>query len=130
MATDHERAVRERFAERYATARTELVDEIEARVIGAAWGANGYTTVAEADELARRLALGPDVPVAALAAASARARREGLERSGAFVAASRTGCPSAWGPRSARGSLSLMSTRALRRARNHASERHGGLARR
>jgi methylase of polypeptide subunit release factors len=116
VATDHEREVRERFAERYAAGRTDLVDEIEARVIGAAWGANGYTTVAEADELARRLALGPgrrlldvgtgrgwpglylaastgcrmigtDVPVAALSAASARARREGLVGSAAFVAA-------------------------------------------
>jgi cyclopropane fatty-acyl-phospholipid synthase-like methyltransferase len=28
-------------------------------VIGAAWGANGYTTVAQADELGRRVELGP-----------------------------------------------------------------------
>ena len=74
-------------------------------MLGARWGANGYTTLEQADELARRLAIGPgarvldvgtgrgwpgvyfavaydctvvgtDMPIEALAAASTRARSE------------------------------------------------------
>jgi methylase of polypeptide subunit release factors len=47
-----------RFRERYAIPTAGVAAEIERRVIGAAWGANGYTTVEQADELARRLDLG------------------------------------------------------------------------
>jgi 2-polyprenyl-3-methyl-5-hydroxy-6-metoxy-1,4-benzoquinol methylase len=109
-----ERDALELFRERYGTRTTAVSDAIEARVIGATWGANGYTTVAQADELARRLGLRPgvrlldvgtgrgwpgvyfavrygcdvvgtDMPADALAAASARARREGV--GGRFSAA-------------------------------------------
>ncbi|HET6874442.1 MAG TPA: methyltransferase domain-containing protein, partial [Acidimicrobiales bacterium] len=81
--------------------------QIERAVIGGDWGANGYTTVAQADRLAEVLELGPDallldlgagrgwpglylasktncrvvmadVPVEALAKAVARAADEGL----------------------------------------------------
>ena len=117
MTSRDERDARELFRDRYAAPTTVLTDHIERRVIGAAWGVNGYTTVGQADELARRLALAPgvrvldvgtgrgwpgvyfasrygcvvvgtDMPVDALAAATASARREGVaERFGAVAAA-------------------------------------------
>jgi methylase of polypeptide subunit release factors len=97
--------IREHFRERYAVPASEVGATIEARVIGASWGANGYTTLAQADDLARRLGLeqgcrvldvgtgrgwpglyyasaygcrvvGSDMPLPALALASARAARE------------------------------------------------------
>lgn len=117
MTSRDERDALELFRDRYAAAATALTDDIERRVIGAAWGVNGYTTVAQADQLARRLALTPgsrvldvgtgrgwpgvyyasryrcrvvgtDMPVEALVAASARARRDGVgERFDAVAAA-------------------------------------------
>ena len=106
MTTRDERDALALFRERYTAPTTDLTSQIEARVLGAAWGANGYTTVDQADELARQLALGPgvrvldvgtgrgwpgvyfavaygsdvvgtDMPIEALTAATARARREG-----------------------------------------------------
>jgi cyclopropane fatty-acyl-phospholipid synthase-like methyltransferase len=91
-------------------------------VIGGDWGANGYTTVAQADLLARELGLRPgvrlldlgagrgwpglhlaattgcqvvlaDVPIEGLLAAAARARREKLAARAAPVAASARGLP-------------------------------------
>jgi len=85
-------------------------------VIGAAWGANGYTTVAQADELGRRLNLAPgrtlldvgtgrgwpglylatqtgcgvvgtDMPLDALAVAARRARRDRIDERVCLVAA-------------------------------------------
>jgi hypothetical protein len=47
------------FAARYALPTARVVQEIERRVLGAVWGANGYTTVAQADALAERLDLRP-----------------------------------------------------------------------
>ncbi len=41
-------------------ASSQILDEVEREVIGEAWGANGFTTVAEAEELGRRLDLGTD----------------------------------------------------------------------
>lgn len=57
MVTAQEQDANDRFAERYREERVEVVREIEQRVIGGDWGANGYTTVAQADDLAERLRL-------------------------------------------------------------------------
>lgn len=59
MTTRDQRNTLALFQERYAAPPSELLDRIEERVIGAAWGANGFTTLEQADELARRLHLGP-----------------------------------------------------------------------
>jgi 2-polyprenyl-3-methyl-5-hydroxy-6-metoxy-1,4-benzoquinol methylase len=45
------------FAEWYSLTRSRVEDEIEQRVIGAVWGANGFTTLAQADLLCDRLSL-------------------------------------------------------------------------
>lgn len=108
MTSRDERAALARFSGRYATPVADVAADIEQRVIGAVWGANGYTTVAQADELGRRLHLGPDVrlldvgtgrgwpglylatqtgcrvigsdmPIDALAAAARRACRDGID---------------------------------------------------
>jgi SAM-dependent methyltransferase len=63
MASRHERDTRRRFEERYAVPTSDVTEEVERRVIGAAWGANGYTTLRQADELAARLCLAPGVRV-------------------------------------------------------------------
>jgi 2-polyprenyl-3-methyl-5-hydroxy-6-metoxy-1,4-benzoquinol methylase len=118
VTTRDQRQALELFRERYSTPAVPVLDEIEALVIGATWGANGYTTVNQADELACRLGLGPgvrlldvgtgrgwpglyfavrygcdvvgtDMPFEALAAASARAARERV--SGRFVAVAAAG---------------------------------------
>jgi 2-polyprenyl-3-methyl-5-hydroxy-6-metoxy-1,4-benzoquinol methylase len=59
MTTRDERATRSDFAEHYALPGREANARIERDVIGAVWGANGYTTVAQVDELGRRLQLRP-----------------------------------------------------------------------
>lgn len=111
-----ERDAKAWFKWRYAIDRPTVAAEMEARVLGASWGANGYTTVGQADELGRRLGLGPgmqlldmgtgrgwpglylavttgcsvvgtDMPVDALAAATRRARREGIADRVGVVAA-------------------------------------------
>lgn len=117
MPTKDQRSALELFRERYAAPQHELVDRIEEQVIGAAWGANGFTTLDQADELARRLHLAPgsrvldlgtgrgwpgvyfavaygcdvvgsDLPFDALARATRRATAEGVaDRFGAVVAA-------------------------------------------
>ena len=116
VAHRDERQARAWFEERYAMPRGEVLRGMEMRVIGATWGANGYTTLAQADELANRLALSPDsrlldvgtgrgwpglylaqrsgcslvatdMPVGALAAGARRARREGIDDRVSFVAA-------------------------------------------
>ena len=48
------------FRECYAIPTSDVNARIEEAVIGASWGANGYTTVDQADELGQRLRLGPD----------------------------------------------------------------------
>lgn len=48
---------RDRFADRYREERVDVVRETEQRVIGGDWGANGYTTITQADGLADRLDL-------------------------------------------------------------------------
>lgn len=56
-ASRDEREARAEFADRYGITRTKLLEAIERRVIGDAWGANGFTTVAQANLLGERLAL-------------------------------------------------------------------------
>jgi hypothetical protein len=48
-----ETEVRELFATRYSAARQDIHRQIERTVIGGDRGANGYTTVTQADELGR-----------------------------------------------------------------------------
>jgi len=57
MVSMRDQEARERFADRYRKERVDVVPEIEQRVIGGDWGANGYTTIAQADDLAVRLGL-------------------------------------------------------------------------
>jgi SAM-dependent methyltransferase len=111
-----ERAARARFEERYSVPIGDVNARLEREVIGEAWGANGYTTVRQADELAVRLELGPgrrlldvgtgrgwpglylaartgcdvvgtDMPLDALSRAILRARGDGIDRRAAFAAA-------------------------------------------
>lgn len=111
-----EAEARAKFADRYGVERGEVNSRVERAVIGGNWGANGYTTMAQADELAaltqldasmRLLDLGAgrgwpglylakvtgcsvvlaDLPVEGLRTAVGRARDESLEsRVGAVVA--------------------------------------------
>ena len=106
-----------RFQDRYSLPVTDAALAVEREVIGANVGANGYTTVAQADALVRNLGLQPgthlldigagrgwpglylawhaacdvvltDIPAPGLAAAAARAREQGLaDRSSAVRAA-------------------------------------------
>ena len=57
MATRQEREAQERFSERYREEQADVVRTIEQIVVGGDWGANGYTTLAQADDLADRLRL-------------------------------------------------------------------------
>lgn len=59
MASRDRRNALEHFRERYATPAAGVIDRIEERVIGAVWGANGYTTLDQANVLATRLGLRP-----------------------------------------------------------------------
>lgn len=51
------RDVIERFSKRYAAPESETLREIERRVIGGVFGANGYTTKRQADRLVKALRL-------------------------------------------------------------------------
>jgi SAM-dependent methyltransferase len=117
MATISEREIANRFAEHYRAAEAGVARQIELAVIGGDWGANGYTSSAQAGLLARVLELGPgarlldlgagrgwpglylaastgcevvlaDVPVEGLVSAMARAGREQLPGRVVAVAAS------------------------------------------
>jgi hypothetical protein len=61
MARICEREIAARFAERYRAAEASVAREIELAVIGSDWGANGYTSSAQAARLARLLELAPGV---------------------------------------------------------------------
>ena len=116
MTSQDERSARIDFAQRYSVARNTANDLIERDVIGGVWGANGYTTINQADELGRRLMLcpgarlldvgtgrgwpglylaqqsgcsviGTDMPVEGLLQAAHRARREGIDDRVSLVAA-------------------------------------------
>jgi hypothetical protein len=52
-----EREARALFAERYGRPGSDATRDLERLVIGSDFGANGYTTVAQADLLAGRLDL-------------------------------------------------------------------------
>lgn len=56
-SSKYEREKRLEFAERYSLGYSEVLETIERAVIGGDWGANGYTTLAQANELADRLEL-------------------------------------------------------------------------
>jgi len=122
MATRQEKEASARFSQRYGEERGDVVRAIERDVIGGDWGANGYTTIAQADQIADILQLGPgsmildigagrgwpglylaattgcavvmtDVPVEGLASAHERARREALDERAWSVNASARDLP-------------------------------------
>ena len=107
MSPAEDRDTIERFTERYRVSASEATRRIERAVIGGDWGANGYTTMTQADRLRLELDLGPesslldlgagrgwpglylasvtgcrvalaDVPMEALTSAQRRASSEGL----------------------------------------------------
>jgi SAM-dependent methyltransferase len=115
--TREERQTFARFSARYRVAENETTREVERAVIGGDWGANGYTTMAQAAllvealglELGKRLldvgsgrgwpglylarrsgcvAVLSDLPLHALHAGAARAGAEGLSGRVSAVAAS------------------------------------------
>jgi SAM-dependent methyltransferase len=110
------------FQERYRSTPSQLTRQIELRVIGGDWGANGYTTMAQADTLARELGLSAgdrlldlgtgrgwpglylaartgcrvvlaDLPLEGLRVAASRAAAEGLTARTGVVAAAASGLP-------------------------------------
>lgn len=122
MVERREREAKDRFSNRYREERGDVVRAIEQTVIGGDWGANGYTTIAQADELATLLDLRrgsmlldigagrgwpglylaaatgcsvvlTDVPLEGLTVARGRARREGLDERAWCVNASARNLP-------------------------------------
>ncbi len=116
MTSRDEREARAHFSERYALPSSLTLRDIERRVLGEAWGVNGYTTVAQADALGKALQLsendrlldvgtgrgypalylaskigcsvvGTDLPHGALASAARRATRDNVGNRAAFVTA-------------------------------------------
>ncbi|MGH2747438.1 MAG: SAM-dependent methyltransferase [Actinomycetota bacterium] len=114
-----EREALANFAARYTIVPSTVVQDIERRVIGEVWGANGFTTVAQADLLADHLDLGvgrrlldvgtgrgwpglylakrtgcevvlTDLPVEGLRLAQRRAQEERVLSFGAAVASARS----------------------------------------
>ena len=121
MAPTGEQESRQRFRDWYLR-DDEVFAKIEREVIGSDYGANGYTTRAQADDIAARLGLDPrarvldigtgrgwpalyfsavsgcevvacDVPVEGLRVGLLRGRRDGLDRLIRFVAASGDALP-------------------------------------
>jgi 2-polyprenyl-3-methyl-5-hydroxy-6-metoxy-1,4-benzoquinol methylase len=118
MTVSDELQARALFEQRYGIAAAPVAREIERRVIGGDWGANGYTTIAQAHTLASGLGLSAtdrlldlgtgrgwpglylaartgcrvvlaDLPLEGLRVAAARASAEGLAaRAGVLAAAS------------------------------------------
>jgi 2-polyprenyl-3-methyl-5-hydroxy-6-metoxy-1,4-benzoquinol methylase len=122
MTVSDELQARAFFEQRYGISATPLLGEIERRVIGGDWGANGYTTMAQADQVARGLGLSAadrlldlgtgrgwpglylaarsgcrvvlaDLPLEGLQVAAARARAERLADRAAMVVAGASGLP-------------------------------------
>jgi 2-polyprenyl-3-methyl-5-hydroxy-6-metoxy-1,4-benzoquinol methylase len=110
------------FDQRYGAALPPVARQIEQRVIGGDWGANGFTTMAQADTLAHELHLSAgdrlldlgtgrgwpglylaartgcqvvltDLPLEGLRVAANRATREGLAARTAVVAAAASALP-------------------------------------
>jgi SAM-dependent methyltransferase len=122
VTVSDEAQARALFQERYRTTPSLLARRIEQRVIGGDWGANGFTTMAQADTLARELHLSAadrlldlgsgrgwpglylaartgcrvvltDLPLEGLRVAANRAAAEGLAARTGVVAAAASGLP-------------------------------------
>ena len=122
MTIRDELQARALFQQRYRNTPSLVVCQIEQRVIGGDWGANGYTTMAQADTLARGLGLSAgdrlldlgtgrgwpglylaartgcrvvltDLPLEGLRVAADRAAEEGLTAGVGVVAAAASGLP-------------------------------------
>jgi SAM-dependent methyltransferase len=122
MTVRDELQARAQFEQRYGVAAAPVALQIERRVIGGDWGANGYTTMAQADQLATGLRLSAadhlldlgtgrgwpglylaarsgcrialaDLPLEGLRVAAARAKAEGLADRTGVVAAAASGLP-------------------------------------
>lgn len=120
--TRDEQAIAARFSERYAVRSDRVLRSIERSAIGANVGANGYTTIAQAQVLITRLALRPghrlldlgagrgwpglyiarrtrcdvvlaDLPKPALVAAQERALRDGIRARAECVLSSAVALP-------------------------------------
>ena len=114
VASRDEREARRHFAERYSPGPSNVLDALERSVIGTVWGANGFTTLSQADLLAKSVGLDAaghlldlgtgrgwpglylsqrtecrltmsDLPFEGLRYALDRAESEGLEPTGAVV---------------------------------------------
>jgi 2-polyprenyl-3-methyl-5-hydroxy-6-metoxy-1,4-benzoquinol methylase len=110
------------FKQRYGVTATAVAREIERRVIGGDWGANGYTTMAQADQLATALELSAgdrlldvgtgrgwpglylaarsgcrvvlaDLPLEGLRVAATRAQADGLAARTSVLVAAASGLP-------------------------------------
>jgi SAM-dependent methyltransferase len=122
MTIKDELGARALFEQRYGITAAPLLGEIERRVIGGDWGANGYTTIAQADLLATGLELSAadrlldigtgrgwpglylavrsgcravlaDLPLEGLQVAAARAQAERLVNRTSVVVAAASGLP-------------------------------------
>ena len=122
MTGRDEAQARALFQERYRNTPSLLTRQIEQRVIGGDWGANGFTTMAQADTLARELHLSAgdrlldlgsgrgwpglylaartgcrvvltDLPLEGLRVAASRATSEGLAARAGVVAAAASALP-------------------------------------
>jgi 2-polyprenyl-3-methyl-5-hydroxy-6-metoxy-1,4-benzoquinol methylase len=122
VTANDELQARALFDARYGIALPPVARQIERRVIGGEWGANGYTTMAQADTLARGLGLSAadrlldigtgrgwpglylaattgcqvvltDLPLEGLRVAADRAAAEGLAARAAMVVAAASGLP-------------------------------------
>lgn len=122
MPTRAEAEIVEWFTDRYRVGRARPMVEVERQVLGVDYGSTGYTTLAQADDLGRRLGLGPgrwladigagagwpglylaattgcrvvatDLPLEGLQRAQARARDDGIQSRVAFLVATGTRQP-------------------------------------
>jgi 2-polyprenyl-3-methyl-5-hydroxy-6-metoxy-1,4-benzoquinol methylase len=122
MTITDELQARALFEQRYSVAAAPAAVEIERRVIGGDWGANGYTTIAQADQLATGLQLSAadclldigtgrgwpglylaarsgcrvvlaDLPMEGLRVAAARAQADGLAARSSVLVAAASGLP-------------------------------------
>jgi cyclopropane fatty-acyl-phospholipid synthase-like methyltransferase len=80
-----EQWARDNFTERYQVPCCGAPELVEQQVIGSVWGANGYTTRAQADALAARLGLAPGVRLLDLGAGRGWPGLYLAERSGCSV---------------------------------------------
>jgi 2-polyprenyl-3-methyl-5-hydroxy-6-metoxy-1,4-benzoquinol methylase len=122
VTVSDEAQARALFQERYRNTPSLLVRQIEQRVIGGDWGANGFTTMVQAETLARQLHLSAgdrlldlgsgrgwpglylaartgcrvvlaDLPLEGLRVAANRAASEGLASRTGVVASAASGLP-------------------------------------